>query len=232
MNVVSFGVWGNATCYNYGVLENAIIIKDKLPDYECWVYHNNSLPKQIEELLKKVGNVHLFHMNDTNDKRNTMWRFMPAFDKRVNICLVRDADSRIEEKELKAVEEWLASDKDFHIMRDHPMHKRKILAGMWGCRNQILVHIFNNFLEYIKVPYLKSNWIVDETYLTNHIYPRVVKKAFVHASYNRYEKNARPFPKIENHGKYIGSVTNRLSVARKQFPESKLPKKLFKKRSG
>lgn len=32
------------------------------------------------------------------------------------------------------MEQWLASNKTFHVMRDHPQHDTKILAGMWGAR--------------------------------------------------------------------------------------------------
>lgn len=32
------------------------------------------------------------------------------------------------------MEQWLASNKTFHIMRDHPNHDTPILGGMWGAR--------------------------------------------------------------------------------------------------
>jgi len=38
----------------------------------------------------------------------------------------RDLDSSIIDREAKAVEEWLQSDKDFHFMRDHPSKKNYI----------------------------------------------------------------------------------------------------------
>jgi hypothetical protein len=48
-----------------------------------------------------------------------LWRFRPAFEEDDTIVLVRDADSRLSRRERAAVEDWLASDFDFHIMRDH-----------------------------------------------------------------------------------------------------------------
>ena len=36
--------------------------------------------------------------------------------------------------EQEAVEEWLNSNKKFHIMRDHPDHGTEILGGTWGCK--------------------------------------------------------------------------------------------------
>ena len=46
----------------------------------------------------------------------------------------RDLDSRLNDREQAAVQEWLNSKKEFHIMRDHPMHGWPILGGLWGCK--------------------------------------------------------------------------------------------------
>ena len=40
----------------------------------------------------------------------------------------RDLDSRINEREVEAVEEWLSSDQPVHAMRDHPQHDIAILG--------------------------------------------------------------------------------------------------------
>jgi len=43
------------------------------------------------------------------------WRFWAADDPEVGIMLSRDCDSRISDREIAAINEWLESDKDFHI---------------------------------------------------------------------------------------------------------------------
>ena len=40
------------------------------------------------------------------------------------------------QRERDAVNEWLASNKTFHNMRDHPWHGAVMLAGMWGGWNR------------------------------------------------------------------------------------------------
>jgi hypothetical protein len=40
----------------------------------------------------------------------------------VDTFMSRDSDSRIVPREMEAVGEWLAGDRSFHIMRDHPHH--------------------------------------------------------------------------------------------------------------
>jgi hypothetical protein len=42
----------------------------------------------------------------------------------------RDSDSRIIPREEEAVRDWLASNKTYHIMRDHPAHCIPILGGI------------------------------------------------------------------------------------------------------
>ena len=76
-------------------------------------------------------------MNEKGDWTGMFWRFLAA-DHLSDIVLSRDTDSRLNKREKAAVDEWLNSDKDFHIMRDHPYHATEILGGMWGCRNGIL----------------------------------------------------------------------------------------------
>lgn len=48
----------------------------------------------------------------------------------VDTAMSRDSDSPIIPREEDAVREWLASDRIFHIMRDHPMHCTSILGGI------------------------------------------------------------------------------------------------------
>lgn len=47
---------------------------------------------------------------------------LPLLDELVDTFMSRDSDSKIIPREAEAVREWLASDKVFHIMRDHPAH--------------------------------------------------------------------------------------------------------------
>ena len=64
----------------------------------------------------------------------------------MDIFFSRDLDSRINDRELAAVNEWLDSEKPFHIIRDHIDHGHvPILAGLWGTRTS------NSLIRY--------NWI-------------------------------------------------------------------------
>ena len=54
---------------------------------------------------------------------------LPMLDDMVDTLMSRDSDSVIITREQDAVAEWLASNKTFHIMRDHPYHNLFFLGG-------------------------------------------------------------------------------------------------------
>lgn len=55
---------------------------------------------------------------------------LPLLDEMVDAFMSRDSDSLIIQREQDAVAEWLASDRVFHIMRDHHLHCTAILGGI------------------------------------------------------------------------------------------------------
>ena len=63
-----------------------------------------------------------------------IWRFLPMLDLQVDIMMSRDLDSIINERESAAVFEWLKSPFAFHIMRDHPLHGKEIMGGLFGIK--------------------------------------------------------------------------------------------------
>jgi hypothetical protein len=81
----------------------------------------------------------------------------------------RDTDSRLNSRESNAVNQWLKSNKDFHIMRDHPYHNTEILGGMWGVRNGLLSDIKDDIKKYVKGDF----WQVDQNFLKEIVYPKV-----------------------------------------------------------
>jgi hypothetical protein len=116
--------------------------------------------------------------------------------------LSRDTDSRLSNREKLAVDEWLESDKDFHIMRDHPYHNTEILGGMWGVRNGLLKNIKELIEDYTKGDF----WQVDQNFLKEKIHPLVITNSFVHDSYLKYNSNSKQFPSKRINKEFVGDV--------------------------
>lgn len=58
--------------------------------------------------------------------------FFVTDDPKVERYIIRDCDCIINCQERIAVDEWIQSDKHFHIMRDYASHTERMHAGMWG----------------------------------------------------------------------------------------------------
>jgi protein O-GlcNAc transferase len=195
--IVSFSLWGNNPKYTIGALYNAELVSDIYPGWIARFYIGSSTPANVSHKLKKIGS-EVILMNEPGDWKGMFWRFYPAGEEDVEVMLSRDADSRLNLREKAAVDEWLASDKDFHIMRDHPAHSAPIMGGMWGARGNILKDIKKMIDEYQKGDF----WQVDQNFLRQKIYPLVKDKSFVHDEF--FEK--KPFPTKRQNREFVGDV--------------------------
>ena len=173
--VISYSLWGNNPIYTQGALRNLEMAKEIYPEWTCRFYLDKNVPEDIVTKLKDNGAEVYKYMKD-GDWYAMFWRFLPASDPDIDVMISRDCDSRLTIREKEAVEEWLQSDKLFHIMRDHPYHKTEILGGMWGVRDGFLGSMKEMIDEYTKGDF----WQVDQNFLKEKIYPLVRGDVFVH----------------------------------------------------
>ena len=215
MKVISFALWGNNLFYTMGAIHNARLTKKLYPDWKMWVYTNDTVPDEFIQTLKNED-VHIIPQGGNSTScLNMMWRFLPASDPSVDIFMSRDSDSRYTEREVKLVNEWLNSDKDFHIIRDHPQHGLPICGGMFGVKKGILTELidkeYKNFLvnESIKstVRYkqlLENNMHgMDQDFLETYIFPHTTSNRIVHVSEGLYMHGDIRIPKAPD-GHFIG----------------------------
>ena len=91
----------------------------------------------------------------------------------------RDADSRVHLRDQACIVDFINSDKQLHIIRDHPAHGAHILAGLFGLRKTALDEPMNlkisRFLEG-----LNTRRGVDQLFLKHIIYPILNTKALIH----------------------------------------------------
>jgi len=198
--VISFSLWGENPKYTIGAIKNAELANKIYPDWICRFYCGKSVPEKILSNLKKFDNVEVIQMDENGDWTGMFWRFYSCEDS--DVMISRDTDSRLSLREKSAVDEWLNSDKDFHIMRDHPYHTTEILGGMWGCRNGILKDIKKLIEDYHKGNF----WQVDQNFLREKIYPLVIKNSFIHDSCLKYNTDSKKFPKERINNEFVGDV--------------------------
>lgn len=198
--IISFSLWGSNPVYNIGAIRNAELAKEIYPDWVCRFYYGKSTLESTINKLKTFSNVELVDMGVDGDWTGMFWRFYPSSDEDVDVVIVRDCDSRLNMREKYAVEEWLNSDKGFHIMRDHPAHGTEILGGMWGSKKNVIPNMKNMIDEYIKGNF----WQVDQNFLREKVYPHVRLDSLVHDEYFEH----KPFPKPRENKTFVGQAFN------------------------
>jgi hypothetical protein len=198
MKIISYSLWGDNPKYTVGAIRNAQMCREFYPNWIARFYVGKSVPMDVVSALKSTERTDVVLMDESGDWTGMFWRFLAADGE--DIVLSRDTDCRPSWREVRAVEEWLSSDKDFHIMRDHPYHGTEILGGMWGARNGILIGISDKISEYNKGNF----WQVDQNFLREIVYPVVKDRAMVHDEF--FEK--KPFPLHREPREFVGKAFN------------------------
>ena len=217
--IVSFSLFGSNQRYTVNALVNADLCKKFYPDWVCRIYYDNTVPPTVLNLLRKKDNVELVLENGSGHSRR-LWRFF-AYDD-CDIFISRDIDSHITEREVSAVNEWLNSGKSLHIMRDHPHHKNKLQAGMFGLKKTDKLHSLRKITE----EYIRSNrhhLAMDEVFLTDKVYDTFISDMIVHDDKNFHNDTTNnwivPILYTDEHGQFIGRPQFPASINQEQFVE-------------
>ena len=203
-NVISFSLWGQDALYWVGALRNIELAKKYYPEWFCRFYIDKNCNQELIDTIKG-DNVEVVLVDSKDSFHGMFWRFWAAADPDVNIFMSRDTDSRLSDREYYAVQEWLSSDKDFHILRDHIYHTVPILGGMWACRYGILrdldvISKINSWTHFSKKG-------CDQDFLGAVIYPLIKDRAMEHSEFGlKFGGEIRPFPTIRKDYEFVGDV--------------------------
>lgn len=194
--IISFSLWGNDPKYWYGAVDNVWLAQEFYPGWICRFYIDIHSDRKLIDMLTKLP-CEIMLKEPEQEYSGLFWRFLAADDAEIMIC--RDTDSRLSERERIAVERWLDSDKQFHIMRDHPHHFVLIPGGMWGCKG---MQGMEALIKEYPYQYLKGT---DQLFLSQMIYPQVRELAMIHDSYNLFGDSI-PFPTERNSDEFVGRI--------------------------
>jgi hypothetical protein len=200
--LISFSLFGDKDKYTTGIQKNIELAKEFYPDWNVIIYYKQMSDKLFDNLndrviLKQVTNPYLC---------GTMWRFLAHDEPNTSRFIIRDADSRISQREVDAVNEWINSQKTLHIMRDHPHHGHMIMGGMWGMVCQPDFNMEQACTQYMsnKDP---NHWsMTDMDFLRDVIYPKYSSSSKIHATYAKFESWAEDFPTLLVDKKFVGEI--------------------------
>lgn len=174
--IISISVWGNNPAYSIGAIKNVEIAQNLFPDWVCRIFVDDTVPTHYVEKMLKFHNVELAQL-DNDHLYGMFWRFYSMFQNEDDIVISRDSDSRLSEREKKCIDEWLASDKKFSIIRDHHRHYDwPMLGGMWGMKGKLDDETFSLMEKYAQ----KHVYAVDQVFLRDLIWPKAEKDCLIH----------------------------------------------------
>jgi hypothetical protein len=204
LKLIAFSLWGDNPKYLVGALRNAELAAKLYPDWICRFYCADDLTIDFLNQLRTHRHVEIVLMPPKPDRGGAVWRFFAASDKNVSYALFRDTDSRLSPREVAAVNEWMASGKAVHLMRDHPLHKNPMMAGMWGCKGNTLMALQTWMTEYQP----SNTFGSDQQFLADVVYPTIKADCLIHDSFELSEigLDVRAFPTPRVGLDFVGQV--------------------------
>jgi hypothetical protein len=207
--IISYSLWGDHPKYLLGALENVKNQQQLFPEWKCRFYcHSHINIKWLKELFQSGAEVILKDEEPflkQMDAPGMFWRFEVLKDKDISICMVRDTDGRLTQREVNCVKDWERTGKEFHIIRDHIQHGTKIMGGMWGATSQFIQRIdYDDLLKQFNNLTYNNIYATDQEFLARMIYPLVKDTACIHDDWDRYREHARKIPHFRINGEYIG----------------------------
>lgn len=198
-NIIAFSLWGDNPTYLEGAIENAKLAVTLYPDWVCRFYCDRNVPEEIISALSKLHAQVFIMPPPKNPADRYAWRFFVTDDPTVKRFICRDADSKINSKEVVAVEAWFCSEKSFHVMRDAIVHCTLMLAGLWGGLNAKIQNLYVLYDELYQ--HHPSKW-GDQKFLAEFVWPLIKSDALVHDTYYQFEGTTFPgggYSAIEEH---------------------------------
>ncbi|XP_063589656.1 uncharacterized protein LOC134766655 [Penaeus indicus] len=216
--VISLSLYGNNLEYWAGL---KFILEDSTKLYPGWTVRLHTDPRGHEArlcpLLRQhphfsVCDVHrLPALGDVRDVNPMLWRAAPLGDPQVAALTIRDVDSALLPRDAKAVQEWLALNKTWHVMRDFEGHGFRILGGLWGARSWSRRHA--NELAGLRDDLLARGrgrsraWGEDQVILAEILWPAMQGDQVAHDSYFcQMFPETRPFPTERRKGEFVGAI--------------------------
>ncbi|MEB5973767.1 tetratricopeptide repeat protein [Pantoea dispersa] len=190
-NIISFSLYGGQPRYCETLIKNVEVARELYPDWMCRIYLDDSVPQHVWQRLTQP-NTQLVDMSQEKTIFPTLWRFLVMDDASVKRYIVRDADSLLSEREVAAVDAWLASPFWFHHMRDYYSHTELLLAGMWGGCHGVFHNVEQQMRDFI-AQYDGSERFTDQYFLKVALWPTVRDSILNHDDIFHFH-HAQPWP--------------------------------------
>lgn len=194
----SFCLYGPYTDKYYkGLLENVRLIQQHYPTWDIHVYAS----PEAETFVHNIPGVLCFPTHRYGPI-NMVYRFLSTCNPKYGIVCVRDADSRIHERDRWCIEEFLKSSYKAYTIRDHPWHRYRIMGGLWGVKRGADSFTQSEVDSYCQIA--TSEYTVDTNFLDATV--RQPLLVFSHDPMGLFGNPNEKVVVIEQPGDFCGNV--------------------------
>lgn len=224
MNVISFSLYGTHPKYLHGMVKNIELARQFYPGWNIRIYCDEHCFKMMTPASPTFDHG-VFSYTSSGVFLSCcgldwcppmLQRYLIADDPKVDRFIVRDADSRISQREVDAVNAWIESDKICHVMRDHPAHQL-MPGGMIGIQPRrpnwtmpSMKWLIEYYLKNTNPPDLKA-YQLDQDFLGKVLWPMFKNSMIQHDAClgRRNELGALPWPTPRTDWpRFVGEVWN------------------------
>ena len=206
--VFSFSLYGDKPKYTHGTIANAKIIGNRFPDALMFVYTAASVPADITAQLAAMPHVHVIPVPNRQGSMGMFDRFCAIDSSECDVMFERDADSRIHERDIACIEDFLANpDKQIQIIRDHFYHTNYIMGCSFALRKSALRKPMAALIAESK--FYRTAYGCDQFFLESEFYKQpYLSKALIYDRYARFEpaNQLTPFRVPITNNLFIGQV--------------------------
>lgn len=189
--LISISVWGDNPRYVIGAKRQIELARKFLDSWDVRIYTDDSKKfiDQDVDVVECEGNAGMY------------WRFYPLFSDEYDVVASRDSDSRFSVRECKALNEFVYSDKQFHVIRDHESHfEFPIMAGLFARKNPLSPNLLSVMNDYMSK---NTYYTCDQNFLRDFVWPSVEQNTLVHSMIAGWFGDTRN--KLKNRFSFVGN---------------------------
>jgi hypothetical protein len=201
--VIAFSLYGAEKRYVVGAVRNCEMAKHIYPGWTLRFYVDDTVPAAVIGQLYEAE-AELVRVARGHEHTGMLWRLAVADEPGYARWMVRDADSRLTYRERRAVDAWIDSGAPFHVMRDHPHHRRPIMGCAYGGVRGGIANMAGKIAAW-QAATRNAAYACDEAFLEAEVWPLVKDAALVHDTFGSHDGQVRPFPTAAEFGHFVGA---------------------------
>lgn len=193
--VLSFSLYGQEELYLQGAVANAAMARFLYPGFIPRFYVSEDVPAGTVRRLRDLS-CEIVECGISKGHTGAMWRFSALEDLSVHFVCIRDADSRLNLRERQMFDQWVASGRSWHTVRDHPWQRMPICAGLFDSRRPL--HLPEQRCQ-------SGAYGEDEGFLAGQLLPLIRHDLAVHDTFGSHSETGvelLPSPPLHTHWNY------------------------------